>query len=648
MAPSSSILPNVALPACRKFPRFLTIVRHHGLQFTITRITTLTRCHNIYFTMQTELCRHSDTKAVGDTVCCNSCGDVLSYALESGQQVYTHRPLRLDRGEIRLVVVLPGTGLDPITCRIITVELESSPEYVAISYTWATEDGDISKSQTVHVEGEDMFENSKAIRVTRNCEAALQQVRHADREQTLWIDSICINQTNVEERNHQVRLMDKIYRTASSVEICITDPSQCYRKALWLLARERWVYIQTCKGSQYDDHIAQLAALFERRYFQRVWVLQEVLLARTTRLHVNEEVIPLDKWTFEHLHRFCLSSPTIIPKLPLWSAIWTWKTDLVTCLHTTMEAASTDPRDRVFAITSLLKPRVRDMITIDYSSTLQDVLIDAVTACIADSGSLEILSFANLPRSVNISSASAFGMAEFKLFLARQSPGQMLSKNSLRPNLYGSNVYHGTSWFPRVNINTLSKAGDFLAVPMRSSPYSINESITTVILERSTGAVPDMQILPRLKVRSHIIDTCIKSTDEAVDNFFRAMSEGFDTHIGLNPYWAQRLMEDVRDGVELDSFRRYIDIVRNQWPPRTNKVFRTQHGFAYSESDSIFGDSVFVIAGAQHPFLLRGVGPDEYRIVGKCVYWTAMELDNWNLDGFKLDDNSTHRVIEIY
>jgi len=149
-------------------------------------------------------------------------------------------------------------------------ELRSIPTYTAVSYTWATEDGDATKSQIIYLDA------GTTLKVTVNCETALKQLRQSHRDRVLWIDSICIDQTSIYERNHQVSLMDRIYKSAIRVEICISDPGRSYKGALKMLAEED---VTRCnlghlKVQEFELHpwVAELSSLFRRRYFNRVWV----------------------------------------------------------------------------------------------------------------------------------------------------------------------------------------------------------------------------------------------------------------------------------------------------------------------------------------------------------------------------------------
>lgn len=125
-------------------------------------------------------CRHPDIRKFDGVRCCLSCGvaileapatDTTASSIQSDSagedRKYRYKNLNFELGqEIRLVVILPGKSSDPIRCEIVHVNLEDDPEYAAISYTWATEDGDGRKSRLVHCTDDTI------LPVTVTCEAS--------------------------------------------------------------------------------------------------------------------------------------------------------------------------------------------------------------------------------------------------------------------------------------------------------------------------------------------------------------------------------------------------------------------------------------------------------------------------------------------
>ncbi|KAH8659958.1 hypothetical protein BX600DRAFT_467000 [Xylariales sp. PMI_506] len=92
-----------------------------------------------------------------------------------------------------------------IRCSLIVEKVDSAPAYDALSYAW----GDDDPTVPITINGEKTL-------VRPNLAYALAALRGTS-SRLLWIDALCINQDNVSERNHQVRLMGDIYRRASKV-----------------------------------------------------------------------------------------------------------------------------------------------------------------------------------------------------------------------------------------------------------------------------------------------------------------------------------------------------------------------------------------------------------------------------------------------
>jgi hypothetical protein len=189
------------------------------------------------------------------------------------------------------VVIEPGEESDPLRCTLDLSDLRHA-NYHAVSYTWATEDADDTKSQAVYVDGGLLY-------VTENCDAALRRLRRLGPHSRFWIDAICIDQTNIKERNHQVGLMDQIYERAMRVHVCIEDRRYDYSKLM------RWLAHRLPSGVPYD----QMEKLYQCRYFSRAWVLQEITLAKAVTLHVNNNYIDLTHGLISLLRAMSISLP---------------------------------------------------------------------------------------------------------------------------------------------------------------------------------------------------------------------------------------------------------------------------------------------------------------------------------------------------
>lgn len=99
-----------------------------------------------------------------------------------------------------------------IICRLVEVDLEQVPHYIAISYTWEGQQA----TREIEVDG-------LRLLITPNADAVLKRVRpHVNfGAYWVWIDSVCINQAEdaQDERGRQVALMAQIYEKA--MDVCI-------------------------------------------------------------------------------------------------------------------------------------------------------------------------------------------------------------------------------------------------------------------------------------------------------------------------------------------------------------------------------------------------------------------------------------------
>jgi hypothetical protein len=125
-----------------------------------------------------------------------------------------YRQLVRSKREIRLVELLPriesgvSEGRLLPRCKMLHVSLLDAPHYSALSYAW----GDPRVTQEIVVD-------ETPIPVTRNLYSAMDNLRHDTDIQTIWIDALCINQSNDEEKSWQIQLMQEIYGQADYVRV---------------------------------------------------------------------------------------------------------------------------------------------------------------------------------------------------------------------------------------------------------------------------------------------------------------------------------------------------------------------------------------------------------------------------------------------
>ncbi|XPS80550.1 hypothetical protein M3J07_012526 [Ascochyta lentis] len=460
----------------------------------------------------TRICTHLDIRQCDGFQCCFACGAVLPehprlQPTISALPFYVYSGLDTAKGQqIRLVLLCPGTFTDTIRCTIECVDLEDHPHFDAVSYTWATEAGDNTRSPDICIDDE------YRIHVTKNCEAALRHLRRPDCARKLWIDSISINQYDTKERGHQVGFMGRIYESASTVQICINDPDNAYTNCM------RWLNLDHGQSFSLDLVHEELKQLFQKRYFERAWVLQEVALAKIAVLVVNGESVTLSPPQLTRLIRGCREWRLVMPGPLNWTRAGSRQLSIgiVSWLRISWYTSCQDPRDKIYAILSLLSPEIRDLIPVDYSVSFETVIIRAIIACIADSRNLDVLSYARLPEDEDVVHSCNFRIADFDRFLQLATT----AVDTLCPT---SQILRRS----RVHIAVDDVPEDMCY------HGSVASSAITMIYKPNLST----QLLPLFKVRSHLIDISLGTVHyRAYENLF-ALSNNYVTSFSHNGEW---------------------------------------------------------------------------------------------------------------
>lgn len=248
--------------------------------------------------------------------------------LQKPASKFCYRPLdHVKREDIRLVCLMPGNYQDGLCCVLIHASLESGIKYEAVSYTWATEDGDESLSQSIICGylGEALQRN---IWITVNCESALRRLRHVSERRILWIDMIAIDQSNFEERNQQVAFMAQIYSHARQVLVYLGEED------IGLNANGLW--------QDSEKRTVALKKLFAKRWASRVWVIQEVALARELKMITDDKIIPMTSDFMNRVRGQARVSGLHVPGPLAWDPVVSAPSrDLLTMLHMSYSCLST-------------------------------------------------------------------------------------------------------------------------------------------------------------------------------------------------------------------------------------------------------------------------------------------------------------------
>lgn len=129
-----------------------------------------------------------------------------------------------DDHSIRMLTLDPGTSDNPLRGSLALFDIDSGQDYETISYTW----GEPTRDSEIVCDG-------KRIGITPSLAGALLRLRWPNRERRLWVDQICINQDDEEERSQQVQFMNRIYENASHVLVWLGEDEQDLAKSAFNL-----------------------------------------------------------------------------------------------------------------------------------------------------------------------------------------------------------------------------------------------------------------------------------------------------------------------------------------------------------------------------------------------------------------------------
>ncbi|KAI2777993.1 heterokaryon incompatibility protein-domain-containing protein [Daldinia loculata] len=325
--------------------------------------------------------------------------------IEKSTNTNSYEALPTDGSQIRLVTIHQGEEGENIECTLENfpfIENIDSHEYEALSYVW----GDASSTAFITL-------NKKPFQVTRNLEAALRALRLRDRKRLIWVDALCINQANVQERNQEVGRMGKIYSQAGHIIVwlgpdtsirgeCVSDKTI---DLLNLLADtnsqdpEAAVTIMVKMGNSLYG-IELLHKFFFQPWYNRVWILQEIVLAKSATVVYGDRLIDWDRVleAVDALRRLQLGQHTHIWRLSgasradsiqrCWIRVRTARSqdrsrqpihlELADLLWQTRFFEKTEPRDRLYGILGLLKGDAQNekLLEVDYTKPVADMFRD--------------------------------------------------------------------------------------------------------------------------------------------------------------------------------------------------------------------------------------------------------------------------------
>ena len=293
-----------------------------------------------------------------------------------------------DNSHIRLIEIWTSASGHQVCQHLHTVLLGEVPEYHALSYFWGT------------TYRKDRF---LGFSITDNLYSAL--VNLAEPEPRFWwIDALCINQEDVQEKNQQVKLMKDIYSRAKKVFVWLGQPCWVTFELLLNIWEKVGLERLISGKADYDHGVLHrfglpdtpdpswysLLRFFARPYFSRIWVVQELVIAGyANTIGVCGRVQfpwlflagPMNWLLWQQILSAVETHPsgdfeprsTIVMRLSAllsWPKRLGWEDLLMYSLH----LDSTDPRDKIIALSGLVSEQDSSLagLTFDYGQPVAD------------------------------------------------------------------------------------------------------------------------------------------------------------------------------------------------------------------------------------------------------------------------------------
>ncbi len=209
----------------------------------------------------------------------------------------------------------------------------------------------------------------------------LRRLRLAHRDRILWVDAICIDQSNTLEKDSQVAMMGRIYNRARRVIIDIGEASDTSHEALTHLKALAYIVIDCQQDVLHSFRSGMrmkevINKLYERPWFSRIWVLQEAFMSQDAVVMCGTQMVPW--WYFRSLRIWIDSRPARetepwhaglpedIPRALTMGGVashgkYIARQDLLRMLCQSRTCMATDPRDKVFALLDMMDEIPRDL-----------------------------------------------------------------------------------------------------------------------------------------------------------------------------------------------------------------------------------------------------------------------------------------------
>ncbi|PQE13494.1 hypothetical protein CJF32_00005382 [Rutstroemia sp. NJR-2017a WRK4] len=585
---------------------------------------------------------------------------------------------------VRLLKLLPGDEGHPVRCTLGVVDL-ASPDmevYEALSYVWGPPGF-----------GASILVNDQPFRVSYLLFQALVHLRDKKTPRSLWIDALCVNQSDLAERSSQVLYMHQIYSSAARVIV-------------WLGGEEPWglkhtllsINLRQNDGFTPAVHFGitrVIANLLRRPWWTRVWIVQEFILARSIQIQCGSCTVSWDQFcvlvdgsvmrSFFPKHRVYLGKYQALREAREFRTSRTsdlsvqtqrdsklreatdnqsrHATDLLSLIYNFRSWQATEPRDKVFAFLGLAEDNQEiTLLNPDYKRYISFLSIDLARNHIHHCRTLSVVALAECTRR------------------SLEKPGGS-SKNSgdyiptWCPSFMSSDVYYGLTWQPFWTGLATEESRFFATshLPIRSTSAVASSPLVEMGTYTFDKGFYNLTIHVLSNLKAKISDDCrLEGVDELIaqtkTNMNRASvlpkwrslaqeaalkraalgkeprddiltEEPFHLTLTAGRFSAAPLANDPREAEYLQTRRRVCS---------NRRFFVTHDGrFGIGPDNLKTGDEVHVVMGMQVPVILRKASDEWGAEHTGWIYVGQAYVHDWMVYGGDLQDDIESGRVEL-
>jgi Heterokaryon incompatibility protein (HET) len=574
---------------------------------------------------------------------------------------YIYRPLARDRDEIRLLRLFPAPSGGEVEIEIFHADTASNPSYEALSYVWGSSKythevcirptfyGDTLERRFANLSTRERRKpRLQTLGVSRNLSVALSYLTLPDRPRIFWIDAICIDQNNREEKSREVGRMGYIYSRARRVVVWLGEGQpdtpfaiatlKSISKSIELVDEYDYAVLPGSVALTLEKEISNprgaranilvwmaIRSFFSAPWFTRLWVFQEIGLANDAVFVAGKEHIQWSTlrqafgWVQQHstisLSREItiriLDRKTLDMASPIFHFAYKIRQPqappkLLEILNWTKLLSCYDPRDRIYAILSLLGPYEAEKIVPDYTRPAEEIYKEAILNTIQYTRRIDILQFCDLAKH------------DSKLTLPSWVPDL-----SIPSTITFNDFWHATGF--SLDESCYDEAREALVLKGRQVCV-ISEVKTPIPL---SAGIEEILAICHAWEPAHAWSTRYVAGGLLIDAFVNTLF--------LASVFFPQLLVDLQDGLTPEALKAvYVSLVKEgrfsakddmyvrdferYLPGRT--MFTTREGYiGLCSASARPGDRIFVALGCPSPLLIRSVpGKNGYYQVGGGVF----------------------------